>query len=110
MFENAQIQQKFLEEKKAKLIEEKRLSDHLKQQISVLQNDERQHQQQLAYYRKQFDDLSRHFHHQSQLKQMEIDRFTQESVQAGNFIVVLQQQVSDMEVKGEKMSAMSFSD
>ena len=102
VFENAQIQQKFLEEKKAKLVEEKRLSDQLKQQISVLQNDERQHQQQLAYYRKQCDDLSRHFHHQSQLKQTEIDRLTQESVQAGNFIVVLQQQVNDVEERERK--------
>ena len=68
----------------------------------MLQNNERQHQQQLAYYRKQCDDLSRHFHHQGQLKQMEIDRLTQESVQGGNFIVVLQQQVSDVEERERK--------
>ena len=102
VFVNTQIQERILRETRVKLEEEKRISGLLRQQVSHNEKDERQVHLQLSHLRKQCEDLSLQLEQERQLKMREGDKLRLESVQAGNYIAVLQQQLRDGEERERK--------
>ena len=108
VFVNTQIQERILGETRVKLEEEKRISGLLRQQMSQNEKDERQVHLELGHLRKQCEDLSLQLEQERQLKMREVDKLRHESVQAGNYIAVLQQQLRDGEER-ERMHEIELS-
>ena len=105
VFVNSEVQEKFLAEARAKLEEEKRNSGQLRQLVSQHQAEVRQLYQELAYYKKQCEEIKQQClseQQQQRICQSEVDRLRQESIQTGNLILVLQQQLSEVKSRESK--------
>ena len=98
VFMNASIQEKFQKDTKAKLEEERRISAHLRSEVSRGQADMRQLQQELAHYKGQCEELTRQNEFERQQRyasEMELQGLRQECAQNRNLVASLQQQLRE---------------